>query len=46
MMSPRLQDYEDEDDDEPLYNVTVPISMSITVMVSYICGGALLFGGG
>ena len=30
--------------DEPLYNVTVPISMSISVMVSYICGGAVLFG--
>ena len=40
-MSHRLQD--DDEDDEPLYNVTVPISMSITVMVPYICGGALLF---
>ena len=35
--------FQDDEDDEPLYNVTVPISMSITVMVSYICGGALLF---
>ena len=37
-----LIDLQDEED-VPLYNVTVPISMSITVMVSYICGGALLF---
>ena len=25
-------------------DVTVPISLSLAVMVSYICGGALLFG--
>lgn len=27
-----------------LDNVTVPISLCLMVMVSYICGGALLFG--
>merc|ERR1719367_259968 len=29
---------------EPLSRVSVPISLSITVMISYICGGAILFG--
>ena len=28
----------------PLSEVTVPISLCLTVMVSYICGGAVLFG--
>ena len=27
-----------------LDKVTVPISMTLTVMVGYICGGAILFG--
>lgn len=44
------EDLEDEDDDmegeraEPLSRVSVPISLSIIVMISYICGGAILFG--
>ena len=44
------EDLEDEDDDmegeraEPLSRVSVPISLSIMVMMSYICGGAILFG--
>lgn len=29
---------------KPLREVTVPISLCLTVMVSYICGGAVLFG--
>ena len=28
----------------PLDKVTVPISLVLTVMVGYICGGAILFG--
>ena len=37
-------DEELEDRPEPLSRVSVPISLSITVMISYICGGAILFG--
>ena len=41
-----LEDEEqvEEDKAEPLSRVSVPISLSITVMISYICGGAILFG--
>jgi len=40
-----LEDDEElEDRPEPLSRVSVPISLSITVMISYICGGAILFG--
>ena len=41
------EDYEDEVDEnkpESLNRVSVPISLSLTVMISYICGGAILFG--
>ena len=43
------EDPEDDDDmegetAEPLSRVSVPISLSIIVMISYICGGAILFG--
>jgi len=34
----------DEDKPESLNRVSVPISLSITVMICYICGGAILFG--
>lgn len=37
-----------DDDDEPTgvdyQTATVPITISLTVMVSYVCGGAMLFG--
>jgi len=33
-----------EDKPESLSRVSVPISLSITVMITYICGGAILFG--
>eukprot|EP00095_Tigriopus_kingsejongensis_P012239 maker-scaffold87_size395581-snap-gene-1.13 protein:Tk12239 transcript:maker-scaffold87_size395581-snap-gene-1.13-mRNA-1 annotation:"t family of potassium channels protein 7 isoform x4" len=39
-----LLDMDDKDPND-LHNVTVPILLSITVMVSYICGGAVLFSG-
>ena len=43
-----LEDGEEEDmeDDkaEPLHRVSVPIYLSIMVMISYFCGGAILFG--
>ena len=37
---------DDEDDDKPAdyQTATVPITISLTVMVSYVCGGAVLFG--
>jgi len=46
---------EDEEDDEysvadggpklePLSRVSVPISLSLSVMITYVCGGAILFG--
>ena len=45
------EDLEDEDEEElsedqvePLSRVSVPISLSITVLITYICGGAILFG--
>jgi len=38
------EDEMDEERAEPLSRVSVPISLSITVMISYICGGAILFG--
>ena len=40
------EEYEEEDLDKPeaLNRVSVPISLSLTVMISYICGGAILFG--
>jgi len=38
------EDVIDEDKPESLNRVSVPISLSITVMVCYICGGAILFG--
>ena len=41
------EEYEEEvDPDKPesLNRVSVPISLSLTVMISYICGGAILFG--
>jgi len=34
----------DDDKAESLNRVSVPISLSITVMICYICGGAILFG--
>ena len=34
----------DENKPESLNRVSVPISLSLTVMISYICGGAILFG--
>jgi len=34
----------DDDKPVPLNRVEVPITLSVTVMVSYICGGAILFG--
>lgn len=34
----------DDDKPESLNRVSVPISLSITVMICYICGGAILFG--
>ena len=40
-------EYEDEVDEnkpESLNRVSVPISLSLTVMIAYICGGAILFG--
>jgi len=44
-------DLEDEEEDElseerpeSLSRVSVPISLSIAVMITYICGGAILFG--
>ena len=37
-------DYEDENKPESLNRVSVPISLSLTVMIMYICGGAILFG--
>ena len=39
-----LEEEEEDDRPEPLSRVSVPISLSITVMISYICGGAILFG--
>ena len=33
-----------KESNKPLSEVTVPISLCLTVMVSYICGGAVLFG--
>jgi len=38
------EEHVEEDKAEPLSRVSVPISLSITVMISYICGGAILFG--
>lgn len=41
------EEYEEEVDEnrpEALNRVSVPISLSLTVMISYICGGAILFG--
>lgn len=41
------EEYEEEVDEnkpEALNRVSVSISLSLTVMVSYICGGAILFG--
>jgi len=42
------EEYSEEviDDDKPesLNRVSVPISLSISVMICYICGGAILFG--
>merc|ERR1711936_776397 len=38
------EDYEDENKPESLNRVSVPISLSLTVMIMYICGGAILFG--
>lgn len=40
------EEYSVEDDNklESLNRVSVPISLSLTVMVCYICGGAILFG--
>ena len=34
---------EEEEKPVPLNRVAVPITLSITVMVSYICGGAVMF---
>ena len=38
------EDEEDDEEEVPLHRVSVPISLSITVMICYICGGAILFG--
>merc|ERR1719295_1550504 len=38
------EDEVDENKPESLNRVSVPISLSLTVMISYICGGAILFG--
>lgn len=39
-----LEDEVEEDRPESLSRVSVPISLSISVMITYICGGAILFG--